>query len=456
MAGIGFELRKIFKKQSFLNLVRAYGYSAILSVGAWIFAIFAIGITVWYIKYVQGYDVLANQYATSLTYLIAGTLILSGFFQHSFTRFVADQIYAKKSEYICPNLIAVILVSNITIGLIGYLLTYFFVPDQSFFYRLFMAASFNMLCIVWICNNLLSGLKYYNAIMLLFILSYCLSGFLAITFVNLGLSWLIFAFYISQFILVSGMIILLFKQYPTHQLIRWDYFSTKNTFISLVFTSFLANLAFWIDKILFWIFPSTRFAVIGNLFASPLYDAPMFLAILTVIPGLTVFLYRIETDFAYIYDLYFKDIRRGATLQEIRDRHNELVKTGRQCFYDVLRYQGLTVLFVILFAKPILHLLHLSPLYVYLLRIDIISIALLTIFMGLFNLLSYLDRLKELFILSVVFLVLNFLLTLISYYLGVFYYGYGFALALLITDLLALYFLNSAFDKLEYRTFMLA
>ncbi|TAN73700.1 MAG: hypothetical protein EPN14_09695, partial [Gallionella sp.] len=39
MAGIGFELRKLLKKQSYSGLLQAYVYAGIISSGPWILSI---------------------------------------------------------------------------------------------------------------------------------------------------------------------------------------------------------------------------------------------------------------------------------------------------------------------------------------------------------------------------------------------------------------------------------
>jgi polysaccharide biosynthesis protein PelG len=46
----------------------------------------------------------------------------------------------------------------------------------------------------------------------------------------------------------------------------------------------------WIDKVFFWYSESTGHQVIGPLHASVVYDFPIFLAYLSIIPGMAVFL----------------------------------------------------------------------------------------------------------------------------------------------------------------------
>ena len=66
---------------------------------------------------------------------------------------------------------------------------------------------------------------------------------------------------------------------------------------SLVAVGLLYNLGIWADKFMFWFFPPTSQPIIGALRASLIYDLPVFLSYLSIIPGMAVFLVRIETDF---------------------------------------------------------------------------------------------------------------------------------------------------------------
>ncbi|MGC8001539.1 exopolysaccharide Pel transporter PelG, partial [Salmonella enterica] len=71
---------------------------------------------------------------------------------------------------------------------------------------------------------------------------------------------------------------------------------------SLMAIGLLYNTAIWIDKAMFWYTPETSQAIIGPLRASVIYDLPVFLAYLSIIPGMAIFLLRMETDFVEDYD----------------------------------------------------------------------------------------------------------------------------------------------------------
>jgi uncharacterized membrane protein len=86
MAGIGFELRKMLRRDNLSGMLGAYAYAGIISSGPWILSIVGILlIGMLSLPFVVPGS-LITQFQVSVTYLIAGSLILTGPMQLSFTR----------------------------------------------------------------------------------------------------------------------------------------------------------------------------------------------------------------------------------------------------------------------------------------------------------------------------------------------------------------------------------
>ena len=67
---------------------------------------------------------------------------------------------------------------------------------------------------------------------------------------------------------------------------------TQYLFWSLVWVGFFYNFGLWLDKFMFWFYLPTSQPIIGPLRASLIYDIPVFLAYLSIIPGMAVFLVK--------------------------------------------------------------------------------------------------------------------------------------------------------------------
>lgn len=455
MAGIGFELRRLLKKDTLYGSLQAYTYAGLISSGPWILSILAILILgVLSIAFIER-TIEVIQFQTSVTSLIAFTLILSGFLQLSLNRFMADRLFEKNSRAVMTNLNGAILITTVVTGLLGLFVLLFFFQETTIIYRVCMEASFVLLSNIWLCAFLLSGLNRYNRIFTTFLIGYATVVGLGLLWRPFGLEGLIAGFTIGQFVLLMGMMICLYDEYPSNHFLEFDFVKPGRMFKALIAIGVIYNLAAWIDKIIFWFHPDTGKQIIGILHSSIIYDLPIFLAYLTIIPGMAIYLVRIETDFADYYDLYYDAIRDGGSLAEIRSIRNELVLTARQSIFEVLKIQTLTALIVFIGGPFMLELLGLSKLYTSLFFIDVIGVSLQVFLLVMLNVLFYLDKRERALLLVSLFLVLNFSFSLFSIYLGPYYYGYGFAGALLVASCVGLWLLDYDFKQLEYETFML-
>lgn len=453
MAGIGFELRKLLGNASYLNIAKTYGYSGFLSSGAWIVTIIGvIGLNLLHNSKFLPVNSIAH-FQISVTYLIALSLIFSSIAQHSFTRYVADRIFDERRDKILPNLNGILLLLIFGSGFFGLSLTLIFFSNESLYYQIFMLSSFVILCNIWLITNLLSGLKNYKLISLIFTLGY--SSMIAISwiFIKYGINSLMFGFWIGQFIIMVCLIFSIYREYPSNRFIEFEFLKPNKMFISLVFSSFFYNLGIWIDKFIFWYAPDTSHQVAGVLHSSPIYDAPFFLALTTIIPGAAVFFFYMETDFFSYYRKYYNAIITKSTLTQIISYRYQLVDSAKNAILKVIKIQMLIIVIFFTLGDKILTWLHLSVYYTYLLNVDILGCSCLIVFLCLLNIIFYLDRRKTALMLSLIFLVSNFLFTIITLHLGIFYFGYGFALSLLMVCIVGAFKLNQAFNQLEYEAF---
>jgi uncharacterized membrane protein len=195
--------------------------------------------------------------------------------------------------------------------------------------------------------------------------------------------------------------------------------------------------------------------VIGPLRASVIYDLPVFIAYLCIIPGMAVFLLRLETDFVEYYNGFYGAIRKGGTLSEIRDMRDMMVRSARTGLYEIFKIQSIVVFLIYAFGDHLLRMIGISTLYLPLLHIDVIATSLQVLFLGILNIFFYLDRRRLVLVLTVLFVALNGLFTGITLFVGPNVYGYGFACALLVVVFLGVCLLNRCFDSLEYETYKL-
>ena len=455
MAGIGFELRKILARDSYSSTLRAYVYAGLLSAGPWVLSIISVMLIGIMSIGVVFPELLVRQFLVTTTYLFATSLITTGGLQVFFTRFVSDRLFEKKPEVILPNLLGIMLIATIFAGLLAFVLLWWLF-DEPFLYRLLVLTNFVTLCNLWLVIIFLSGMKQYNRILLTMLGGYSLMVVSSFALRPWGLNGLLFALLLGHATLLFVFLFDILREYRADKLIAFDFLDRKQVFLSLLITGVCYNMGIWADKFIFWFNPMTSEQIIGPLRASMLYDLPIFLAYLSIIPGMAVFLVRIETDFAEWYERLFDAVREGQTLQHIQQLKSEMTIAIRQGLQEICKVQGITVVLLFLFAPKLLEWLGISHFYLPLFYIDLIGVSFQMLLMALLNVFFYLDKRAIVLELSALFVLLNIALTLLSQYLGPSFYGYGFTVSLAICVLLGMMRLNKSLDDLEYNTFMLS
>lgn len=455
MAGIGFELRKLLKRDTLLGLIQAYAYAGVISSGPWVLSIVGMLMIGIFSFAIVVPDLLITQFEITVTYMIAGTLIVTGLFQLAFTRFIADRLFENKHSLVPSNYHAMLLIVTVLVGVIVIPVAVFALPDTSLEYRLLFVAGTVVMANVWIATVFLSGMKQYQAIVVLFAFGYTTSVCAALILRPYGLEGLMAGYVFGQTLLFAGMQALITREFPCERFISFELLNRKTLYPTLMAIGFLYNVGVWIDKSIFWFYPPTSQAVIGPLRASLIYDLPVFMAYLSIIPGMAIFLVRIETDFVEYYDGFYTAVRSGGSLEVIERNRNGMVETVRNGVYEMIKIQAIFASLVFVIGGRLMNWLQISDLYLPLFYVQTVAAGLQVVFLSILTVFFYLDRRKAVLVLTAVFVVANAALTLVSLRLGPEYYGYGFALSLLIVAVAGFAVLTRTFASLEYHTFML-
>jgi polysaccharide biosynthesis protein PelG len=454
MAGIGFRLRDLSKSGALSGLLAAYGFAGIISSGPWVLSI--VGILLIGIINMENATTphYVGEFQISVTYLMAISLILTSPLQLMISRFIADRIYEHNDEHVLPNLTGAILVVITIAGtLTGICLIYLF--TGSVLYRLLMLSGLVILSIIWLVVIVLSGVRAYREILLAFLLGYGITVLAAIELKAFGLEGLLSGFVLGQAVLLFMLLVVIFRSYSSTKFIAFDFLRRSQIFPSLALTGLVYNVAIWADKFIFWFNPQTSVMVIPPLRASQIYDLPIFLAYLSIIPGMAVFLLRMETDFAEQYKNFYAAINGGGSLKLIMEMYEEMVLTIRRGFIEIFKVQGMTIVILLAIGDKLLAWVGISPFYRILLNIDLVAVGVQVLLLAVLNVLFYFDYRKDALYLCFLCLGTNVGFTILSQYLGPAFYGYGFALSVVLTTLVGMVVVSKRLSRLVYQTFML-
>jgi polysaccharide biosynthesis protein PelG len=127
----------------------------------------------------------------------------------------------------------------------------------------------------------------------------------------------------------------------------------------------------------------------------------------------------------------------------------------RRGLFEIVKIQSLAALVIFVAGPTLLDWAGIPQLYLPLLYVDVIAAGLQVVLLGLMNVFFYLDKRRSVLGLSLAFLAMNGAFTWLTLRLGAPYFGYGFALAVLVSVVIGFLVLDRKLDSLEYETFML-
>jgi uncharacterized membrane protein len=211
------------------------------------------------------------------------------------------------------------------------------------------------------------------------------------------------------------------------------------------------NAAIAVDRAIFWAGP-TGLPVVGWFHAS-LYDTPIFLCYLSVVPSLAIFLVSVETEFYDRYREYYGVATKHGTLRQVLEAKRALTACLRDSLRRLLIVQVPLTLLLMALAPWLVATLGLDRLQLGILRCGLVGALLHVLCLFGSIVLLYFDRRRAAAEVAAIFFVANGALTLATVAVGPRAYGLGYPLAALLACAWAYYRLEQTLEDLEYLTF---
>lgn len=450
MAGIGFRLRALATRGSYLEATTAYLSSAVISTGPWLSGAAALLVLHTTSATYLRADERSLLFAT-LIWLFALSLLVAGGPQMMLTRYLADRVYAKEMSCFAPTCLGVL---SLCVPLALLTLPFLLLAPFPLAYRLLVATLFLTLTLIWLVTTFLSAARDYLRIVLIYLFS-CGCGALA-AFVlgrQAGMQGSLAGFTFGEVFCLALLLESIYREFPSSQVVSWAYLSYLRRFWDLWLIGMLFTWGIWIDSLLFW--SSAHAEVIHGFYRlfSP-YDTTRFAVSLSTMPGAALFLLRLETGFFEHYRNFYRFIGSRGTLVELGRSREGMARAVRSAVWTLLKLQGLIALFCCVVARDLTGWLGLAPRWVLLLRIQACAGPGQFLLFVLLLFLLYLDQRKAVLLVVVLFVLGNAGLTLASFALGEAFYGAGSLLAGWAAALVSWLLLCVHIRRLEYHTFM--
>lgn len=454
MAGVGFSLRTLSADRSYTSVAERYGAAALISSGPWLMSILTLLFIGTVGKRFGAAPAELERFQVTVTWLFAASLLWTGPICLMFTRFCADLEYLKQLDRVLGNLLGALTLCAVASSLLALALWPLFARETLAF-KLSLSCAFVVLCQVWLAVLVVQGVRAHRSVLASFAVGYAVTFAACLGFADHGAGGLLFGFALGQASLLFVALWVLYRRVPSVDEVAYRFLERRALLPELGLIGFTYNLGVWSDKLMFWLNPTTSRSVLGPLRASEVYDLPIFLAYLTSVPAMAVFLLRVETDFAEAHAAFYAGVRDGATLDRLETLNASLTASARRAIVDIVRVQFITLILCSAAGGLLLRAFGISTLHLPLFYIDATAVALLVLLLAVTSMFFYLDRRREVLVLTLSLLICNVTFTWLTQQLGPLFYGYGFAIAAGVTSLYGILKLDRTFGHLVRDTFML-
>ena len=451
MAGIGFRLKRLIVEDTYSGWLRAHLYGAVLSAGPWLLSICTLGTLALLSRSLIG-DVAHARFQVVVVYTYTFSLVTTGAVQMVLTRQLADELYRDRIG-------ALVVSYRLTVGATALVhlalgtLVYALAPGLEPGLRLFGVMLLVVVSCTWMVMIFLGAAQDYASVVAAFFAGNVASLLAALALGHaLGASGYLAGFLTGQ----AGILFVLCARVEREfSAVRMpETIELRRAFVrypELIAAGLFYNAAITVDRALFWFGPTGR-PIVGWFHAS-LYDTPIFLCYLSVVPSLAIFLVSVETDFYDRYRQYYGVATKHGTLRQVLEAKRAMTACLRDSLRRLLVAQAPITLLLMAVAPWLAAVLGLDRLQLGILRCGLVGALLhvLCLFGGI--VLLYFDRRRAAAEVAGVFLVANGVLTGATLLLGPRAYGLGYPLAALLGCAWAYRRLEETLENLEYLTF---
>ena len=343
MAGIGFELKKLFSRKGLIATVRAYGYASMVCAGPMLLGFFLLLLCM-LMADAAGTDRHSRELlVTMLTHALLGSLVVTSLFSMLTTRFCADMLYERKYGPIITSFYGSIWMMLLLGGLLYGIFLHF--SGVELLYRIQSFALFMVLIVVWTEINYLTMLKNYRSIMAAFTVSVAVALLLGAALIWLvridPVPALMASVTVGYSIMLVWYFILIYQYFPEGRGTSLRFLQWFDRTPQLAFTGFFVTLGLFGHLVDMWWFSNLKVQVEGLFYGAPTYDVPAIFAFFSILITTVNFNTFVETRFYARYKEYFSLFNDGGSIRNI----DEAEKTMIQVLADELGYMALKQIF---------------------------------------------------------------------------------------------------------------
>ena len=459
MAGIGFVLRELNRRETLVGSASSLGHGMIVAAGPWIFTVLSLALihrgTSALLSSSDGYD-----FRSFIMYAFAISLVATAPVVNVSVRLTSNDIYRRTFTMVRSRYLAALVASGLlsaVLSLAVHTLLFALSPAD----LLTAVGSTVVVSLVWPTLAFCGAVRDYKGITAGFGLGTLLSIIGTIWAARQGLNMqLMIVMYLCGlsiiFFVIASRILLTFPdQTGSLGAQLTELRAGLRQYWMLAAGSLFSIAAVWADKWIMWFGP-LQVRLSNGLVSAPPYDGAMFLAYLVMIPALGLFVTAIETSFYDNSRLLLDSIEGKAPLGRLERLASGLEKQTYRTIREVLLTLGALCALAILLSPSAVNWIGLRYEQLGVLRLGILAAFFQFMFLACSSIVLFLDRQGAFLALQLIFFVSQAVFTLMSIYLGSQYFGFGHLLACVLSAVISMAVLERTLGKIIYLTFAAA
>ncbi len=335
MAGIGFELRKIYGRKTLASGIWGSVYATMASAGP--SALVAILILLF--KFIMDRsnvtELESRFFISSFTYIFLASILISAFFNTTLSRYISDCIFQKAEEDICAAVFGVLAAgSAISGGLM--LLLCVGMYEKSKISISFLVIYYFLGVLVTNAYNLMtfiSALKEYKEVTFSYFLGIVFAGAVFWAALQVFDMHIVTSAYLAlvcgYFLLNLLLIFFCVKAFGRPGKRSFAFLKYFVAYPKLLVSGFFYIMGLYISTAIYWFF-SDMGERISIFRTAPTYDLALFFAMIVNMSALVIFVVKVETAFFDKYVAYLSALNHGSY---------ERIEKERENMNHVIRYQ---------------------------------------------------------------------------------------------------------------------
>lgn len=341
MAGIGFELKKLFKKDSIISNVFAGLYASVVTIGPTIMIIVAINLMNFLLPYAHLSWLDRETLSSTILYVFIFSLIISSPINIILSRYTADKIYLEDYDCVLPAMDSGNLILAILVALTGLPFGYGMYKAGGLpIYYIFVSYLFYAgLVFTFYYMTFITLLKEYRRITYSFLFSLAIGilfSYIAVYFWDLSVVDAIVGAMAISFNLIAMLLMSrLRRNFRSHNKNHREVFKYFWKYRALFGANAFFTLGLYSHNFIFWFFSQYQVKIRNVFISAPVYDVATYVAMLSNISILVIFVVNVETKFHTAYKAYCESIIGASGKDIIRAKKNMIEVLRRELLYII-------------------------------------------------------------------------------------------------------------------------